>query len=133
MHTLYIPTYLHRYLLTSTYTKQVDLVQKDHKCFRQFTIDCPAMKALLKTTLLLLYLPLSLSIDSYHITDEVLHFCAVNGFKFVALDALNHESAHYGRYISRMASSRGIRTRFLHLNDHFDQVEDMDMLVRITT
>ena len=118
--------------------KEVDIVQKDHQCFRQFVIDCPAMKAPFKITLLLLYLPLiSLCFDHlhyHHIVDEILQFCDVNGFKFVTLDDLNNGDAlHYGRYISSKASSRGIRIRFLNLDDDFDHVQDMDMLVRNTT
>ena len=88
------------------------------------------MKTILCVILLLLFLP-KYSLGSGWGFEEVLQFCNANGFKFVTFADIDNNSGSqdYGRLIKR-GSLLGIRVRFLELVDDYEDVEDMDMLVR---
>ena len=88
------------------------------------------MKTIICVILLLLFLP-KYSLGSGWGFEEVLQFCNANGFKFVTFADIDNNSGSqdYGRLIKR-GSLLGIRVRFLELVDDYEDVEDMDMLVR---
>ena len=98
--------------------------------FCQFVMNPESMKAILSVISLFLYLP-KYSLGSGWGFEEVLQFCNANGFKFVTFADIdnNSDSQDYGRLIKR-GSLLGIRVRFLNLVDDFEDVQDMDMLVR---
>ena len=98
--------------------------------FCQFVMNPESMKAILSVISLLLYLP-KYSLGSGWGFEEVLQFCNANGFKFVTFADIDNNSGSqdYCRLIKR-GSLLGIRVRFLNLVDDFEDVQDMDMLVR---
>jgi hypothetical protein len=93
-------------------------------------MDPASMKTILCVISLFLFLP-KYSLGSGWGFEEVLQFCNSNGFKFVTFEEIDNNSGSqdYCRLIKR-GSLLGIRVRFLELVDDFEDVQDMDMLVR---
>jgi hypothetical protein len=93
-------------------------------------MDPASMKTILCVISLFLFLP-KYSLGSGWGFEEVLQFCNSNGFKFVTFEEIDNNSGSqdYCRLIKR-GSLLGIRVRFLELVDDFEDVQDMDILVR---